>query len=63
MAFPASLVQSFDRSSVLKLKGPCQTKSCWAAGNGIVSVTGFASASEAEEEKKKKKKGPFVMSE
>ena len=51
MAFHASLMRSFDRSSVLKLKGPCQTKSCWAAGNGIVSMTGLASTSGAEEGK------------
>lgn len=51
MAIPASLLSSFDGSSVLKLKGPCHPKSCWAAGNGIVSMTGLAATSGAEEEK------------
>lgn len=44
-------------SSVWLLKGPCHLKSCWAAGNGIVSMTGLAATSGEEEDKV-----PFVMS-
>lgn len=50
MVIRVSLLGSFDGSSVVKLKGSCQTKSCWAAVNGIVSKTGLAASSQAEEQ-------------